>query len=178
MKIAFSSIALAAAPLFALGCTPAADGDGQPEPTPTPQACELRDDCGEEEGRPGRRSEAQAAYDPEGERLVVFGGVSIIPFNCEFTAPGTDDFLPETWAFHDGCGIWKQIGGTQPPARSRHMMAYDPGEKRILLFGGRFRSATNGNYTLYNDLWQLDLATDTWTQITTQGTPPSARVVW
>jgi len=39
----------------------------------------------------------------------------------------------------------------------------------MLVFGGRFRAGTSGAYTLYNDLWALDLATETWSELSAGG---------
>lgn len=156
--------------LLAASCAP---------PSTTPDAgatdgvgCALQTDCGEGDGRPSRRSELDAIYDPVGQRMVMFGGSTAIPVECSFPPP---EFTAETWAFHDRCGIWKLIGGTAPPARTRHMMAYDPAGHRALLTGGRYRQGTSGDYTNFNDLWQLDLDTDEWSQVAVTN-PPTARL--
>jgi len=57
------------------------------------------------------------------------------------------------------------------------MTAYDSTGHRMILFGGRYRSGSSGPYTLYNDLWAFDLSTETWAQISAQGTPPLPRMV-
>ena len=157
-----------------LACTPAATDERDAGPTGTVLGpCDLHDDCGAGDGRPGRRSELSGVFDPQGERVIVFGGTDAIPENCGFPSP---NFLDETWAFHTRCGIWKRIDGNAPSPRGRHMMAYDPGQHRALLFGGRYRArGASGNYTNYNDLWALDLSTDTWLELPTTN-EPSARV--
>ncbi len=156
--------------LLAASCAP---------PTPTPDAgpqnvgCALQSDCGEsDDGRPSRRSELDAVYDPVGQRMIMFGGTTAVPTECDFPAP---IFSDETWAFHDRCGIWKRIDGPGPSARTRHMMAYDPAGHRALLTGGRYRAAAQGDYVTFNDLWQLDLETDEWSEIAVTN-PPVARV--
>jgi hypothetical protein len=60
---------------------------------------------------------------------------------------------------------WKQLSPTtSPSAREYPAMAYDPGTKKIVLFGGQ---GNNGNL---NDTWTFDGTT--WTQIVTTVTPP------
>jgi hypothetical protein len=44
-----------------------------------------------------------------------------------------------------------------------------------VLFGGRYRRGGTGNYTLYRDVWALDLATERWEELQTTGAAPSAR---
>lgn len=51
------------------------------------------------------------------------------------------------------------------------MMAYDPAGQRAFVFGGRYRAGGEGNYTNYNDLWALDLETDTWSELATTNAP-------
>ena len=82
------------------------------------------------------------------------------------------DFVGETWAFHPDCDNFERIaseGG--PSARGRHAVAYDPGRNWMLVHGGRHRVDTSGVYTLFDDTWALDLATDTWVQVAAGGPP-------
>lgn len=159
---------LLGAPLLWLGCAPPPEVDAGPQAI----GCALQNDCGEGDGRPSRRSELDAVYDPVGQRMIIYGGSTAIPEECSFPPP---EFVDETWAFHDRCGIWKRIEGTSPGPRTRHMMAYDPAGRRVLLTGGRFRQGTSGNYVNYNDLWQLDLETDRWSELQVSNAP-TARV--
>lgn len=75
----------------------------------------------------------------------------------------------DVWRY-DGSN-WAQVStsGTPPVARTHHAIAYDSNNDTILLFGGR--DATGA---LLADTWQLDLSTDTWSQILASG--PSARM--
>lgn len=50
-------------------------------------------------------------------------------------------------------------------------MTYDARTHRMLMFGGRFRAGTSGAYVLFDDLWQLDLSTDTWSELAAAGGP-------
>lgn len=156
-----------------VGCAEAPTTAPSPDAGPPVElgACDLHNDCGDGDGRPNRRSELAGIWDPQGQRMVIFGGTDAIPVNCGFPTPS---FLDETWSFSPRCGVWKQLQGSMPSPRGRHMMAYDARGHRALLFGGRFR-AGSGSYTNYNDLWQLDLATDTWSELATTSAP-TARV--
>ena len=81
-------------PLTGLACTsaPEATADaGAPEASLG--ACDLHSDCGPDDGRPNRRSEIASAWDPVGQRLVVFGGTDAIPVNCGTPTP---NFLDKT----------------------------------------------------------------------------------
>lgn len=159
--------------LAGVACAPPANTGGDAGPDgPPPGACALKDDCGEGDGRPSRRSEAVGVWDPQGQRVILFGGSDAVPQQCAFPTP---NFLDETWAFEPRCGVWKQLTNPGPSPRGRHMMAYDPNGHRALLFGGRYRSGGLGNYTNFNDLWQLDLESDTWSELSTTS-PPTARV--
>jgi hypothetical protein len=161
----------AALTALAISCTPP---NGETDAGPAAGSCELESDC-PDDGRPEKRSELDAVYDDVNERMIVFGGTNTIPVDCDFP---DYQYLSETWAFHDRCGTWEQIAtGNAPPARGRHMMAYDKTGHQMLMFGGRCCRVANGgsvNYTLYNDLWALDLDDDTWSQLNTN-TGPSAR---
>ena len=160
-------------PLTGIACT------SVPEATPdagAPEAalgaCDLHNDCGEGDGRPSRRSEIASAWDPVGQRLVVFGGTDAIPVNCGTPTP---NFLDETWSCFTRCGTGNRSAGGAPERRGRHSMTYDARAHRMLIFGGRFREGSVGSYLVFDDLWQFDLSTDAWTKIPTSS-GPSARV--
>ncbi|MFZ9886941.1 MAG: Kelch repeat-containing protein [Myxococcota bacterium] len=159
--------ALGLACVVVTSCVPASAPDAGPS---DPVGCTLQNDCGEETGRPGRRSELDGIYDPRAGRMIIFGGTTAIPVECNFPAA---EYTDETWAFFDRCGIWKQLTGPSPGLRSRHMMAYDSGAHRALLYGGRYRAGTTGLYTVFGDLWELDLGADSWSELSTTGAPPA-----
>lgn len=163
---------LVAGALLMLSACESGDGTSGPDPEPDAELgpCDLADDC-PDDGRPTTRSELSAVYDSSRQRMIMWGGSTAISEQCAFVSPGGSNFQDETWVFHDRCGTWEQLDVPGPPPRSRHMMAYDAAGDRVLMFGGRFRQATNGNYTTYNDLWQFDLATDTWSELITNNAP-------
>jgi len=106
---------------------------------------------------PSGRAETALAYDSVRDRIVMFGGEA-----------GTNSPLGDTWEL-DGLNVnWFLIdtGGTAPPARRDHAMAFDEARQRTVLFGGA------GSALLQNDTWEWDGSQ--WKQIATT-TSPSAR---
>ncbi len=101
----------------------------------------------------------RSAYDAANDRVVRVGGVG----------PGGEG-LQLTQAF-SGEG-WRSIRGPQPPARTGHVVVYDAGRRRVLLFGGeevRPRMGPPMPPTLYDDRWEL--VDDEWTLRETDGPP-------
>lgn len=121
---------------------------------------------------PSTRGEMNGAFDEARQRIVVFGGNTAVPVGCIPAYEHTD----EVWAFHLDCASWERLtpsGG--PGMRARHATALDTQRGRMIVFGGRFRAGSSGPYTNFADVWAFDLATDTWSEITTSGTGPSPR---
>lgn len=146
-------------------------GDTDP---PSPEVEEpLEDPCPPPDGlRPMRRSEHAGIFDPIGEQLIYFGGSLGVPVECSYPTP---TFERETWILDLKCQLWRLIPGGPPTGRNRHAAVYDSNEHRMLIFGGRYRLGTSGDYTLYGDVWAFDLETETWSEVVTnQG--PSARI--
>ena len=87
-----------------------------------------------------------AVYDPDRDRMLVFGGT---PYSGE---PYTD-----TWALSlGGHPRWSRIeaGGEGPPARSMHGAIYDSRDQRMLVCGGQ--EALPGPFAPYQT-WELSL---------------------
>ena len=126
--------------------------------------------------RPSRRSEHAGIYDPVDDRIIFYGGSFAIPENCSFAVAHT--FETEIWSYDGACDHWREVtdAGLGPAGRNRHMSTYDSKRHQMVLFGGRYRAGTSGSYTLYDDVWAFDLATETWAEVTTSGIGPSARV--
>jgi len=61
--------------------------------------------------------------------------------------------------------------GTLPSARASSSMAYDPGTRRLIMFGG----GTVGGSARFNDTWAYDPAANTWTELSPRGESPSER---
>src|SRR5262249_37259850 len=99
-------------------------------------------------GEPPRLTGASAIYDPNGDRLIVFGGI-------EPHEDGTDAFSARVHALNfGGTPAWTELfpAGTPPEARTFHSAVYDPNAKRMIVFGGGSQS---GPYL--NDVWTLSL---------------------
>ncbi len=123
---------------------------------------------------PSARSDASGVLAPDQKSLLVFGGDTSAA-TCGDVA--THTHAGDTWILDVGCGAWRQVpdGATTPGARARHAMVSDVDAGRALLFGGRTRTGSTGDYRLFNDLWAFEFKTESWSQLTTSGTTPSPR---
>lgn len=117
---------------------------------------------------PSPRGELAGVWDDAGGRLVLFGGDEGPPVQC-IPAPS---FVGDTWTFVPDCGAFRRLDADGPSRRGRHVAALDPARRTMLVHGGRFRRASSGPYRLLGDLWALDLATDTWTELPAPTAPP------
>lgn len=121
---------------------------------------------------PSVRWGAVAIYDPDRDRMIVFGGVNEgatdIYYNDVYplTLPASGN---PTWGSVLSCG-------TAPAARRGHVAVwqkdYSVNDDRMIVFGGY--DGTNH----YNDVWQLafpDAGGCTWTQLSPTGSLPSQR---
>lgn len=106
---------------------------------------------------PAARSEHTAIYDPAGDRMLVFGGVS-----ANYSADVWELSLASTPA-------WRLLPVSGPGPRAGHTAIYDPAGARMIVFGG-YNGAALG------DLWQLELAgTPRWAPLAFEGAPPTGR---
>ncbi len=109
---------------------------------------------------PGRQS-ASAIYDPNGGRMIVYGGGGVVTYS-------------DVWELSLGPDpTWLQIVplGGDAGERSGHTAVYDPGRSRMLVFAG-----LHSSHGPENDIWALTLTGDaTWQQIPPGGNPPSPR---
>ena len=112
-----------------------------------------------------------AVYDPNNDRMIVYGGGDGSNFNPSASVLG------DVWALTfsgTGAGSWAQLtpSGTAPAARLGMIFVYDVNDQRIIMFGGDTPTGALG------DLWELDIATpgsEAWTKLTPAGATPSAR---
>jgi hypothetical protein len=95
--------------------------------------------------------------DPTRATMLVFGGWD--PF------PNETMYLQMTVNAN-----WTTLSVTnpKPPGRGESAAVYDRTHDRMLIFGGY-----NGSFL--NDVWALDLAGSSWSQLTPSGSPPSPR---
>jgi hypothetical protein len=117
-------------------------------------------------GGPSGRVNHSAVWDPNGKRMLVFGGINggVTQFN-------------DLWQYTQDGG-WQLLSPQgapgAPPKRKSHSAVWDDHYHRLLIYGG-----TDGNKGL-NDLWAY---TDgTWQQLSSRGAWPTKRsfpaVVW
>lgn len=180
------------APLAMVGCSsdpaPAADVAPEADATadvstdavadtgadaPVASACEPDPaSCPAAGEGPPRLSEHGAGYVDSSLTMVVFGGTTGVPENCNPAVAAA--YVGDTWLYDDACGTWQLSDAEGPSARGRHSMAGSADGAWV--FGGRWRpdGATSGDYTLYDELWHFDDANETWTLVSTGG--PEARV--
>lgn len=129
-------------------------------------------DCRASTAAPEARGDAVGAVDPETGMLWIVGGDVGPTANC-IPRP---QFSAEVWRYDPDCDRWTQLMiGEGPSARARAAAALDSRRRRLVMFGGRYRAGTSGAYTLYNEVWALDFATERWERLNTSGSGPSAR---
>src|SRR5260370_26939485 len=113
-----------------------------------------------------------ATYDPNSNRMTIFGGGLGLPAPC-----ANDVWILDVANGRNGTPNWIAVtpSGTAPVARVYSGGAYDPTTNSLIVFGG---SDCSTGY--FNDVWVLsnangEVGTAGWTQLATAGTPPPAR---
>ncbi|GAB4206452.1 MAG: hypothetical protein OHK0013_23160 [Sandaracinaceae bacterium] len=119
-------------------------------------------------GGPGVRARHGVALDTERNRMILFGGRL-----RESGGFGSYVNFNDIWAYDLEADTWSELAtnGGPPPARSSPALQYDAARDRVILFGGN--SSTSGlTLTGMGDTWSFDLASGTWTEITSAGPSP------
>jgi|GEM_PF-2504463 len=120
--------------------------------------------------KPGQRASHLAVWDAMGNQMLVWGGFTtsgapadLFVWALDFNGDGDGGTQPE----------WKKLTtvGTGPTNRNGFAFGWDKATRRIYLYGG---TDANNNF-LYNELWQFDVPTKTWTQRTESGGPFDGR---
>lgn len=110
---------------------------------------------------PSKRSFSAMAYDPESDRIILFGG--------SWYGGSNYNPLDDTWAYDYNTDTWTNMTtGVKPPARYFHSMVYYPKIDRIVMFGGY----TSGPPWALNDAWTYDYNTNAWKQMFPSVKPP------
>jgi N-acetylneuraminic acid mutarotase len=100
---------------------------------------------------PTPRGTACLAYDSVARRLIMFGGsVNVGP-------P-----LNDTWAYDSKANVWTDLkpSGAAPPPSGAGTIAYDPGSRRLIMFGGFGETGTP-----LNETWAYDSKANVWTNL-------------
>lgn len=175
--------ALLMLPLVAFGCSGSDDGaddtgivprDGGTVEAPRDGGT-VEDGCPDlgpaltgAEIAPLRRGDMASAYDPTcGIVYMAFGDLGE-PENCNFPP---SIFIEDLHAFDVSAGTWhvlSTVSDDVPIARARSQGVWDTVNRRLVVFGGRFRQGTTGAYTFLNDVWAFDPVARTWTELSEQ----------
>lgn len=121
---------------------------------------------------PAPRKEHASAYDATNDRLIIFGGRN------------SSEYFNDTWVLTNASGssnettswIFLSTVGTVPPARYSVTTAYNSSTNTLIVYGG-----VDSTNKIQMDLWLLTNANGlqgtalTWSKLTIEGTPPSAR---
>ncbi len=107
-------------------------------------------------GGPSPRGEAYGGF--AGGQLLAFSGDEGVAVSCNPNPKPVAD----GWQFTP-CVGWTAAATGAPDPRARAGFTGDGGSA-VYVFGGRYRTASSGNYTLRNDTWQWTKANG-WTQL-------------
>ncbi|HEY7066928.1 MAG TPA: kelch repeat-containing protein [Chloroflexota bacterium] len=110
-------------------------------------------------GSPPARYGHTAVWDATNSQMLVFGGYY-------------SSYLNDLWAYRPASNAWVQLAptGSPPSPRAAHTAVWDASNNQMLVFGG------NDNNIYFNDLWAYQPGSNSWTQLTPLGSPPSARI--
>jgi hypothetical protein len=116
-------------------------------------------------GKPGPRHGHTAIYVPTRDEVVLFGGNGSTSFG---DASAYNDVI--VYPLDDPNWLALATTGTAPWPGSGHSAIYDPGQNRMIVYGG-------GNGAGASDLRSLSLGiTPTWTRLTATGALPGPRM--
>jgi hypothetical protein len=112
---------------------------------------------------PEERCWSAAVYDPEHQRMIIFGGLH------------SSTLLNDVWTLNLTLGneSWERQypSGAAPSPRYATYYIYHPTRKSMIVFGG------TGDYVHFDDAWELKLDLDSvlWQEIPITGTRPMSR---
>ncbi len=118
---------------------------------------------------PPARIYPHMVYDSAHDKIVMFGGMN------NFSSSPNHNY-EDVWTYDVATNTWANVTPSVNPAgRVWGSATYDSDANRTLLFGGMNQLVYLDRGGYYNDLWEFDLNTTTWTQLSPLGTPPSPR---
>lgn len=124
--------------------------------------------------KPRNRVRGAGAWDAMRNRFILFGG------RWRSGAAGAYIYQRDVWAYDPATNswteLWAQSANGGPTGRMNTVMVADPVGDRVLLFGGGQVSADATSFIVDNQTWAFDLSTNTWSQLATTGTRPTARL--
>lgn len=106
---------------------------------------------------PQGRYNTTLAYDSQEGRLWLYAGNGS-------TSGASPVVLDDLWSYDLEAGTWTAVEptGQGPEPRMWHNMIYDPERHRLVVFGGGDEGAFQVDATYFNDVWALDLETESW----------------
>ncbi|MHA2057761.1 MAG: Kelch repeat-containing protein [Candidatus Thorarchaeota archaeon] len=116
-------------------------------------------------GSPSARGVHSMAYDSESDRVVLFGGSTLL------------SSYNDTWSFNYNTLTWQEMNPSESPSkRTRHGSAYDWESDKVIIYGGirgGFESRIQVGAT-QGKTWAYDVNTNTWELMnqTPDPTPP------
>lgn len=124
--------------------------------------------------KPRNRVRASGAWDAMRNRFILFGG------RYRAGTSGAYTYQKDVWAYDPATNawteLWAQTAAGGPNGRMNTVMVADPVGDRILVFAGGQVSSDAQSFIVDNQTWAFDLATNTWSQLATSGTRPTARL--
>lgn len=72
------------------------------------------------------------------------------------------DTFDDFWEWDPDTGEWEEQVCGEQCQRTMHSMAYDPLRNKAVVFGGV--SVFSEEHEVYNDLWELDIESETWSE--------------
>ncbi len=106
---------------------------------------------------PSARDSALMNFDPCTGKIILFSGHV------------SGGYAADTWVYDSANNTWTEVTpSSSPPGRNGGSMTFDPCSGRMILFGGYLHSGGDTSET-----WAYDAAANTWTQLTTIGSPPA-----
>jgi uncharacterized protein (TIGR03437 family) len=106
---------------------------------------------------PEPRVDGTIVYSPRERAVILFGGQG-------------GSLLNDVWSYNLRTQLWTRLNptGVAPAPRLGHTSVFDTARNRLVVFGGQARG-------FFSDVWALDLSSNTWRQLSAEGTGPSTR---
>lgn len=113
---------------------------------------------------PARRGDMAFAIDPVCKRVFMYSGDRAEPVMC---GPAASTFVDDLHVYDMSRQTWALLSpdGDKPLPRARSRGIWDPNREQFVVFGGRWRQGTSGQYTYLNDVWGYDPVANTWTEL-------------